>query len=631
MNFSLHPSAGHTVTEVFKHHAEEHPARIALSLGGESLTYSGLAVRSQAIAERLCAKGVGQGDLVGVFLDRSFDLIASFLGILETGAAYVPLDTNYPPERIAFMVADTGMKRIISSASHASRLSAGTVPVLVLDQIESEPLVSPHHEGRMNELAAPEQAAYVMYTSGSTGVPKGVVVPQRAILRLVREPDYVKITWEDVFLQLSPVSFDAATLEIWGALLNGARLILMPPGQPSLKDIGDVIQKENVTIVFLTTGLFNLIVDERLEDLKPVKQLLTGGEMVSLPHVRRAIAGLPSTQLLHVYGPTENTTFTCWYAVPRDVPASGTIPIGVAIRGTTVHVVDERLTEVPCGEEGELVTGGLGLALGYWNRPELTAERFVSDPFSGDPAARLYRTGDRVRRLPCGAIEFLGRKDDQIKLRGFRIELGEIESTIRQHKDVRDCAVMVKSDKLANKSLAAYIVPGSLPAPSAAELRRYVEARLPAHMVPSFWTYLERLPLNANGKVDRRRLPEPAPADANFIREPPRSELEGMLVELWRELLGGLPVSVTESYFELGASSLLVAKAHERLGREHGIQIPLTVLFQYPSVRSLAQHLDGQRVQAAGTATTVQSARGLAQRQALSRIRKPPMSNGGLR
>ena len=579
------------VHQLVRNQAATAPGRVALSLGGETLTYGGLAARSRAIAERLRAEGIGQGDLVGVFLDSSFDLIASFLGILEAGAAYVPLDTNYPPERLAFMVADTGMKRILSSAAPASRLPRTTTPVVMLDQSDSGIATPPGQETRVNEGETGAQLAYVMYTSGSTGIPKGVAIPHRAIVRLVRDPDYVRISAQDVFLQVSPVSFDASTFEIWGALTNGARLVLMPPGQPSLQEIGKVIQREQVSILWLTAGLFNLMVDERLPDLARVKQLLAGGDVLSVPHVRRALAGLPDTQLINGYGPTENTAFTCCHAIPKDFPSGGGVPIGRPIRGTTVHVVDEDLREVPDGEEGELVTGGDGLALGYWNRPELTAERFVPDPFSNDPAARIYRTGDRVRRLPDGTIEFLGRKDDQVKLRGFRIEPGEIESAIREHPDVRDCAVMVWSDKSANKSLAAWVVPGTRTPPSATELRKHLEARLPNHMIPAFWTFLERLPLNANGKVDRPRLPEPAAANPNVQREPPRNDLERLLVDLWQELLGGLPVGVTESFFELGASSLLVAQAHERLCRAQGISLQLTDFFRFTTVRGLANHL----------------------------------------
>ena len=589
---SLFAASGPGVHQLFEAQAIRAPGNIALTLGGESLTYAGLAARSQAIARRLRARGIGRGDLVGVFLDRSFDLIASFLGILQVGAAYVPLDTGYPAERLAFMAGDTGMKLIISSEALAVRLPAGAAPVLALDHVDLEPETP--DIGAIPAKAIPasdEHLAYVMYTSGSTGMPKGVAIPHRGIVRLVQEPDYVCISPADVFLQVSPVSFDASTFEIWGALTNGARLVLMPPGQPSLEQIGEVIQREHVSVLWLTAGLFNLMVDERLPDLMPVRQLLAGGDVLSVPHIRRALAGLPDTQIINGYGPTENTTFTCCHAIPRDFPAGSSVPIGRVIRGTTVHVVDENLMEVADGEEGELVAGGLGLALGYWNRPELTAERFVPAAFSTDPWTRFYRTGDQVRRRADGLLEFLGRKDNQVKLRGFRIELGEIESALRRHPEVRDCAITVWSDSLANRSLAAWVVPREKQKPSREDLRVYAATCLPEHMVPAFWTWLDELPLNQNGKVDRARLRNPGEQGEGLRREPPRNDLERLLVELWRELLGGRPVGVTESYFELGANSLLVAQAHERLRHQHGFLCQLTDLFQFPTVRSLAGHL----------------------------------------
>ena len=585
---------GHLVHHLVDDQAVLDPSRIALSLDGQTLTYEELESRSRFLAERLRGEGIGHGDLVGVFLDRSFDLIASFLGILKIGAAYVPLDTNYPQERISFMAGDTGMKRILSTSTLARRLPVGGTELLILDETDAEHSPPVQWERRTKEARAhPDQLAYVMYTSGSTGVPKGVAIPHRGIVRLVCEPDYVQIAREDVFLQVSPVSFDASTFEIWGALTNGARLVLMPPGQPSLQQIGEIIRKEHVSVLWLTAGLFNLMVDERLSDLAPVKQLLAGGDALSVPHVRRALAALPHTQLINGYGPTENTTFTCCHAIPRDLSAVSSVPIGRPIRGTTVHVMDDQLAEVADGEEGELLTGGLGLAIGYWNRPQATAERFIRSPFSKDPTARLYRTGDRVRQLPDGNLEFLGRTDNQVKLRGFRIELGEVESTIRQHPDLRDCAVTVWADALGNKSLAAWVVPKPGHKCETRSLRSHVETYLPEHMRPALWTFLDELPLNPNGKVDRARLSAPAFASDTIHREPPATDLERSMVELWQGLLGGRPVGVTESYFELGASSLLVAQAYERLCRRHKVSLQLTDLFRFTTVRTLANHLQG--------------------------------------
>ena len=457
-----------------------------------------------------------------------------------------------------------------------------------------------------------------MYTSGSTGIPKGVSIPHRGIVRLVCGADFFQVSSDDVFLLLAPVSFDASTFEIWGALLNGARLEITPPGQTPLQQIGEVIKTANVSVLWLTAGLFNLMVEERPQDLAPVRQLLTGGDVLSVTHIRRALDELPGTQLINGYGPTENTTFTCCHAIPRDLPAGRSVPIGRAIRGTTVHIVDDQLREVADGDEGELITGGLGLALGYWNRPELTAERFIADPFSKNTSDRLYRTGDQVRRLPDGTLEFLGRKDSQVKLRGYRIELGEIESAIRQHAAVRDCVVKVVSDAFSNLQLAAFVVRREAQETSAVDLRLFTSTRLPDYMVPNGWMFLDQLPLNPNGKVDRARLPAvTGMVSAGKPPEPPRNDMEKMIAAVWQDLLGR-PVDVTASFFELGANSLLVTRVHERLQRLQHLTLPLTDMFRFPSIRALAAHLQKPLVPVNRDATD----RAPLRRAALDRFKK---------
>ena len=585
------------VHPLFEDQATRFPDRVALSMGDQRWTYRQLASRANDVAAALARRGVGVGDLVGVFLPRSFDLIAAFLGILKAGAAYVPLDTHYPKDRLDFMLADTGVKVVLGVSGQRNDIGAGDSLLLCMDQLEAigtGPIAS---VGSGHSRSEGERIAYVMYTSGSTGTPKGVAVPHRGIVRLVQEPDFVRITPDDVFLQASPVSFDASTLEIWGALTNGARLALLPPGQPSLAEIGDAIRSEKVSILWLTAGLFNLMVDERLSDLAPVKQLLVGGDVLSVAHIKRALAGLPETQLINGYGPTENTTFTCCYSIPRHLGDVPSVPIGKPIGGTTVRLIDEQGHEVPDGEEGELVTGGLGLALGYWNRPELTAERFVADPLARDGSARLYRTGDRARRLPDGIIEFLGRRDQQVKLRGFRIELGEIESALRLHPEVRDCVVRVWAEPAGNRVLAGWVVPWVRDRLVVTRLQSFLESRLPDHMIPSVWMVLDEFPLNPSGKVDVVKLRGPDVFWNEAPRELPKDELEQGIARVWTELLGGRPVSVTQSFFELGANSLLVAQAHERLRQRTGLAFPLTDLFQFTTVRTLATHLKEAQAQ----------------------------------
>jgi aspartate racemase len=434
--------------------------------------------------------------------------------------------------------------------------------------------------------------------------------------------DYVNIAPHDVFLNLSPISFDASTLEIWGALLNGARLVLLPPGPFSLNSVAQAINREKITILWLTGGLFNLMVDERLGDLAPVRQLLVGGEVLSIPHIERALKGLPNTQLINGYGPTENTTFTCCYKIPRGTTFPQGVPIGPAIRGTYAFIVDEALQPLPAGEIGELVTGGLGLALGYWCRPELTRERFVADTLSSRPEAMLYRTGDLARQRSDGVFEFVGRRDTQVKLRGFRIELGEIETVLRQHPGVRDCAVVVCGEGAA-RSLVGYVVRQKKGELTAGGLRQFLSARLPEHLVPNLWEFLPNLPLNPNGKLDRAALSDLKPKIDRSPGEQPKTDLEAVIAALWQEILGTRPFTVIDAFFDVGADSLMVTRLHDRLCKRAGLALELTDLFRYPSVRSLAQYLDDKQPSQVSTSNTQVAERGRAQRGSVERFRRP--------
>ncbi|HEX9939640.1 MAG TPA: amino acid adenylation domain-containing protein, partial [Longimicrobium sp.] len=385
--------ADRCVHELFQVQAARTPEAVAVVFEEASLTYAELDKRANRLAHHLRGLGVGPNARVGVCLERGPEMVVATLAALKAGGAYVPLDPGYPAERLAFMLADTAVPVLVTESALADRLPSHAARVVRVDadagRIASEPAEA---------LAAgtgPESAAYVMYTSGSTGRPKGVEVPHRAIVRLVRGQDFVSIHPSDVFLQLAPASFDAATLELWGPLLNGARLAIHPPEQPSVESIGRALAEHGVTILWLTAGLFHLVVEERIEILRGVRQLLAGGDVLSVPHVRRVLAELPETALINGYGPTENTTFTCCHRVDEAPPEGAGIPIGRPVANTYVRVLDDAMQPAPVGVAGELYAGGAGLALGYLNQPELTAETFVADPFA--VGARLYRTGDRVR------------------------------------------------------------------------------------------------------------------------------------------------------------------------------------------------------------------------------------------
>jgi len=396
-----------------------------------------------------------------------------------------------------------------------------------------------------------------------------------------------------VILHLAPLSFDASTFELWGALLNGGKLVIVPAPHPSLDDIAETIRVNGVTTLWLTAGLFHLMVESRLDGLRPLRQLIVGGDVLSPPHVAKALKALPHCRVVNGYGPTENTTFTCCYTIPRTPPPSGPIPIGSAIQNTNVYVLDADRRPVPVGEEGELYAGGAGVALGYLNQPELTAEKFVEDAFAPQTGARLYRTGDRVRQTPDGIIQFLGRVDRQIKLNGKRIELDAIEADLRSEETVQDAAVIARVDLAGRRSLAAFVTPRGLD-PHA--LRRSLRERLPDFMVPASITVLDSLPLTPNGKVDRGQLArlesDPEAAAGSPLSRPDdstRTRLRDILVSV----LGRDSIRPEDNFFDLGASSLDLIRIHAKLVEAFGPVLTAVDLFGHPNIKAVTAKIDG--------------------------------------
>src|SRR5215213_2623175 len=583
------------IHELFEEHVQRTPDAPAVVFEGQTLTYRELNERANQLAHYLKSFGIGSEVLVGVCLERSLDMVVALLAILKAGGAYVPLDADYPLEHLSFMCDDAAPPVLLTTENLADKLPALVSQVIYLDA-EAEIIAQQAVHNLESDLTS-DNLAYVMYTSGSTGKHKGVSVSHRSVVRLVKNTNYADFGPENIFLQLASISFDASTLEIWGPLLNGGQLVVMPPGVPSLAQLGESIRQHRVTTLWLTSGLFQLMVDERLEDLRSVRQLLAGGDVLSVPHVRRAVAALEAGRVINGYGPTEGTTFTCCYSVTDEQQLQESVPIGPPIANTEVFVLDTQLNPVPIGVPGELYLGGAGLARGYLNQGGLTAERFIPHPYSLERGARLYRTGDRVRWLASGELEFMGRFDNQVKLRGYRIEPGEIETVLASCPGVRECVVIVRDDS-GEKRLVAYVVPtGSLQASSAEAMREHLRSRLPDYMTPARFVFIDALPLTPNGKVDRRALPAPEgqnddPA-ATYVS--PQTPTEELLANIWAHVLQVERVGIRDGFFDLGGHSLLATQVMSRIREAFGFELPLRELFDYPTVRELAQRLEAAR------------------------------------
>lgn len=552
--------------------------------------YADLGERAARIATVLSDMGLAPGERCAIMVPRSRDTLALMLAILRLGAVYVPLDPAYPRAQLEFIVADCAPRLII--AEGAALASAGEFNDALVDLAAvmasaevADP--APLHAARSDD------PAYIMYTSGSTGKPKGVIVPHRAIVRLVQNQTFTGLSPQTRFLNLAPLAFDASTLEIWGPLLNGGCAAIISEVQPSLDTIAAEVARLGVTSAWFTAGLFNALADYRLEAFHPLKEVLTGGDVLSPVHVRKVMEAHPGLQIINGYGPTENTTFTCCYRIPRDGEAlahGDAIPIGDAIAGTRVYIVDEKLVPVGDGEVGELVAGGDGVALGYLNRPELTAEKFVDDVFT--PGAKLYRTGDLVRRRPDGAIDFLGRNDRQIKIAGKRIELDEIEHALRVAPGVADAAVAAFEGR-RGKTIAGFVKADAADAAAFVDtLRAYLKAALPDYMMPSELRVMPDFPLTPNGKIDRKALLAglDTPAAAAADPEPVNDDIAGKLAAVFEGLLGN-PVDRRANFFDLGLRSLDLMRAHAIIVRDVSARVALVDLFRHPNVETLAAHL----------------------------------------
>jgi amino acid adenylation domain-containing protein len=619
-----------TVPEIFALRAREAPEAMAAAHGNASVTYGELDLASNRFARFLLDHGLEPEGCVGVMLDRSLDIVTVLLGILKAGGAYLPINRATPNERLKYMLDDADARILISDTQQIEDLAVlneacpnlGTILCLDVDEVDNDisedsgtdkedwiyrdfmqgdttsgqtmvgrSAWAGTSEAPVTKIGGPNTLAYIVYTSGTSGRPKGVMVEHRAILRLVLNTNYIDLGDSDRILQTGSLAFDASTFEIWGALLNGG-CVCFPDQHDDILNtarLRQLVTGHGITTLFLTTSLFNLLVDSDVTVFEGLKNLLTGGERVSVPHINKAHQAVPSMTLSHVYGPTENTTFTTSYNVQGIYERD--IPIGGPIANSTVYVLDDGVELLPVGAAGELCTGGDGLARGYLNDPELTARKFVQHPF--EPEERLYRTGDLARWRQDGALEYLGRIDDQVKVRGFRIEPAEIESCLLQFEPVRQAAVLAVETNMHGRELVAYVVGG--PALELDAVRTHLKRLLPDYMVPAHIVGIEAMPLNPNGKVDRNALPDPADVQSGRLRfQEPCTETEMELAQIWQEILGVESVGITDDFFDLGGHSLLVvgmvSKIHERLG----VELQFGEVFETPTIRDLADSLVNQ-------------------------------------
>ncbi|MBJ6764887.1 non-ribosomal peptide synthetase, partial [Myxococcaceae bacterium JPH2] len=577
-----------SIHQRFQSLARLFPHSPALVFQGLSLSYQQLDERSNQLAHLLLSRGVSPGSFVALFLERSFDLFVSLLAILKAGAAYLPLDSSFPKARLALLLSDSSPSLLLSHSHLSHLLPSSSVPSLLLD---SSPLDSFPSSPPLS-FSSPLSLAYLLFTSGSTGRPKGVLVPHQAVLRLVSSsPSFIRFGPSFSFLQLAPTSFDASTLEIWGALLHGAPLFIPPPHPLSLEDIASLIRLHSPSSLWLTSALFDSLCLHHPDALALVPQLLSGGDVLSPSLVRNHLSRLPPlSSFTNGYGPTENTTFSSTHSLSSSSSFSSSVPIGRPLPLSSTFVLDDSLLPCPIGVPGELFVGGLGLAWGYLSSPHLSAERFLPNPFSSSPGQRLYKTGDKARWLSDGSLQFLGRSDFQVKLRGFRIELPEVEAALLSLPSVLEASVLLRHDSPGDKRLVAYLVSSS--PLSSDSLRSSLRASLPEFMVPSSFVFLPALPLTLNGKVDRNSLPPPDLSSQARPFSAPRTHAEEQVAAAFAEVLRLERVGLDDDFFTLGGHSLLAVRLMSLLRERTGRVLPLSALFQSSTVEQLARWVE---------------------------------------
>jgi amino acid adenylation domain-containing protein len=588
-----YPNKEKCVHHLFEDQVELTPDAVALVFEDRQLTYRQLNGRANQVAHYLRKLGVGPETRVGIYMERSLEMMVGMLGILKAGGAYVPLDPEYPDDRVAYMMEDTRVPVVLTQRHLEDRLPANQSKVLCLDSAW-DIIAKEKAEGLMSGVR-PENVAYVIYTSGSTGKPKGVMNEHRGIVnRLIWMQDEYRLTDVDRILQKTPFSFDVSVWEFFWGLLFGARLVMAQPGghRDSAYLVDTILREGITTLHFVPSMLQAFLEDERVEKCRGLKRVMCSGEALPYALQRKFFNKLGTVELHNLYGPTEAAVDVTYWRCQQDSDLP-VVPIGRPVANTQMYILNKWMRPMPIGVPGELHIGGVQVARGYLNRPELTAEKFVPDPFSSQTGARLYKTGDLCRYLPDGSIEYLGRIDNQVKIHGFRIELGEIETLLEQQPVVGQAVVMAREDVPGDKQLVAYIVPDGVQSVSVSALRKGLKEKLPEYMVPNAFVMIEKFPLSPNGKIDRRSLPSPAglrpELESAFV--PPRTEIERTITAIWQGVLQLEKIGVNDNFFDLGGHSLRMAQVHSRLREKLQRDLSMLEMFKYPTITSLAHYL----------------------------------------
>lgn len=578
----------HGLAALFEQSVADNIESTALVCAEKNYSYHQLNLQANRLAHRLAAAGVKPGDIVALLMPRDDLRIITVLAIIKAGAAYLGIEMDTPKNRIAWLCRDAGAVLLLGQTEITSAIDAvaGFDPYQEINQTVGD-------ENPQLDLTG-DTLAYLAYTSGSTGEPKGVAVSHKNVARLVHNTDFVEVTAEDVFLQFAPLSFDASTFEIWMPLLNGAKLVVMNIDQPSLKQLGAVIQQQAVSVLWLTAGLFHQMVDENISDLASVRQMLAGGDVVSPAHVNRLLSRFSDMAFINGYGPTENTTFSCCQRLPSElVKLEKTVPIGKAIAYSESYVLDKQLRPQPVGAIGQLYVAGAGVTYGYWNKPVQTATAFIPHPFSQQPGQRLYCTGDMVSVADEGLINFIGRADRQFKLRGYRIEAQEIEQAIKQLPIVQDVLIEQVQDDAGDKSLAAYVVLADESEFKADDIKNNLTDCLPGYLIPDFFIQIPEFPLTDNGKVNRALLPDPFVQYNSVDNVPPETEIEKALLAIWQQVLNIETFGINHDFFRLGGHSLKATQVVSLIRKQLDLEVPLKLIFEAPTIAQLAKKIQG--------------------------------------